>query len=169
MDLKIIEYGSLASSEIMNNNFSYLDEKIETNSEATNTSISSLLSNIATINTRLNDLAEALADAVDANNLKLDDYKNKTNLLVLENTMVPNWLGCLPIEDLNSYEINKNGYLLLILDDMSDVSILINEVAVLLNPLVSCIPVKNGDVVTCTNEFKKAYFVPATFTAIENF
>ena len=25
MDLKIIEYGSLASSEIMNNNFSYLE------------------------------------------------------------------------------------------------------------------------------------------------
>ena len=68
MDLKIIEYGSLASSEIMNNNFSYLDEKIETNSEATNTSISSLLSNIATINTRLNDLVETFSDSIEAVN-----------------------------------------------------------------------------------------------------
>ena len=80
MDLKIIEYGSLASSEIMNNNFSYLDEKIEYSNSNLNTSISSLLSNIATINNRLNDLSTALADAIETSNSNIEEYTGCVNM-----------------------------------------------------------------------------------------
>ena len=64
MALVNIEYGSLASSEIMNKNFIYLDDKIAESSESIMTSISSILSNIATINTRLNDISENITDSI---------------------------------------------------------------------------------------------------------
>ena len=169
MDLKIIEYGSLASSEIMNNNFSYLDEKIETNSEATNTSISSLLSNIATINTRLNDLVETFSDSIEAVNSKADDYKSKTKLMIAENAMLPNWLGCISVNNLNSYTVQKSGYLLLILENVLGLDVVINKVSIPLNPTVTYLPVKEGDVVTCDIEGIKAYYIPATCIYIENF
>ena len=46
MALTEIEYGSLASSEVMNNNFEYLDNKISDVSE-------NLASNVATINANI--------------------------------------------------------------------------------------------------------------------
>jgi hypothetical protein len=169
MDLKIIEYGSLASSEIMNNNFSYLDEKIETNSEATNTAVSSLLSNIATINTRLNDLVETFGNAIETVNTKIDDYKNKTKLMISENSMIPNWMGCVAIENLYSYVIQKSGYLLLILEGALNGEIFINDVAIPLNPTISYLPVKEVDIISSSLENIKAYYIPATFVSIENF
>lgn len=169
MDLKIIEYGSLASSEIMNNNFSYLDEKIETNSEATNTTVSSLLSNIATINTRLNDLVETFEDSIESLNSNLEEYRQKTKILVSENSMIPNWAGCISIPDLSSYEILSNGYLLLILENTTSSSISINGVNVILNPNVTYIPVKKGDSIISNIEKLKAYYVPTTSISIENF
>ena len=45
MALENIEYGSLASSETMNKNFMYLDDKIANTAESIMTSISSILSN----------------------------------------------------------------------------------------------------------------------------
>lgn len=169
MDLKIIEYGSLASSEIMNNNFSYLDKKIETNLEATDTAVSSLFSNIATINTRLNDLVETFGDALEAANTKIDDYKNKTKLMISENSMVPNWMGCVAIGDLNSYTIQKSGYLLLILEGISNKEIFINDVVIPLNSTISYLPVKEGDIISSNLENIKAYYIPATCISIENF
>ena len=64
MALINIEYGSLASSETMNKNFSYLDDKISETSDAIMTTISSMLSSIATINSRL---SEITGDIVDVN------------------------------------------------------------------------------------------------------
>ena len=169
MDLKIIEYGSLASSEVMNNNFSYLDEKIEANSEATDTAVSSLLSNIATINTRLNDLVETLTDSIEATNSKLDDYRNKTKLMISENSMVPNWLGSFKIVNLEKFQVPENGYILILLDNLDAATISINDVEIELNPLISYLPVKKNDVVDCDVDFEKAYYIPATCISIDNF
>ena len=109
MALINIEYGSLASSEIMNKNFIYLDDKIADTSESIMTSISSILSNIATINNRLNDLSTALADAIETSNSNIEEYKSKTKILVSKNSMVPNWQGYKSIDDLNSYQVSANG------------------------------------------------------------
>ena len=77
MALIDIEYGSLASSETMNKNFTYLDDKIAETSESIMTSISSILSNIATINSRLNDITESMDGSMDVLTSSLDDYKIK--------------------------------------------------------------------------------------------
>ena len=81
MALINIEYGSLASSETMNQNFIYLDNKIAESSDSIMTSISSILSNIATINTRLNEITENMGDSINSLNAVLEDYKSKTKLL----------------------------------------------------------------------------------------
>ena len=67
MALINIEYGSLASSETVNKNFTYLDEKIAESNESIMTSISSILSNIATINARINDISENMIAFSDGN------------------------------------------------------------------------------------------------------
>ena len=78
MALENIEYGSIASSETMNKNFSYLDNKIAETHESIMTSISSILSNIATINSRLSDLSEGIDNTSENLENKLEDYKLKT-------------------------------------------------------------------------------------------
>ena len=50
MALTRIEYGALASSETMNNNFDYLDNRISTVVENITTDNASIYSNIASIN-----------------------------------------------------------------------------------------------------------------------
>lgn len=51
MALTTIEYGALASSEVMNNNFEYLDNRISSVSETFNSNNAGIYSNIASINT----------------------------------------------------------------------------------------------------------------------
>lgn len=169
MTLKTIEYGSLASSEVMNNNFTYLEEKINATSEATNTSISSLLSNIATINTRLNDLVETFTDTLGSFSARVDDYKNKTKLMISENSMVPNWLGASKITKFEQYIVQRNGYILILLDNLGEATLSVNNVEIELNPFISCFPVAQNDVVDCDVDFENAYYIPATCTPIENF
>lgn len=169
MDLKIIEYGSLASSEIMNNNFSYLEKKIETNSEATDTAVSSLLSNIATINTRLNDLVETFGDAIEAANTKIEDYKNKTKLMISENSMVPNWSEAIKLGSLENYQVLNNGYILILLDNLEAATISINNNEIELNPSISYLPVMKNDIVDCDVDFEKAYYIPTICISIEKF
>ena len=53
MNLIEIEYGALASSEIMNNNFNYLDNKTSDLSKTFDEKNATITSNIATINTSL--------------------------------------------------------------------------------------------------------------------
>lgn len=60
MTLIEIEYGSLASSETMNKNFNYLDDKIKNSTDEINTNIATINSNIASINTSLENYNEEI-------------------------------------------------------------------------------------------------------------
>ena len=53
MALTTIEYGALASSEVMNNNFEYLDNRITSVNNTVTSNNSSILSNLASINTSI--------------------------------------------------------------------------------------------------------------------
>ena len=91
MTITNIEYGSLASSEILNNNFSFLEEKITNFNDEINTSISSILSNIATINTRLTEFPEVLANATQESDNKLQEFKSKILIAINKTSLLPDW------------------------------------------------------------------------------
>ena len=61
MPLTHIEYGSLASSETMNNNFEYLDNRITTVANNLTSASSSIYSNIASLNSTFSQATENLA------------------------------------------------------------------------------------------------------------
>ncbi len=65
MALTEIEYGSLASSEVMNNNFEYLDEKITDVSESLTSTAAAINSNIATINSSMASMSETLSQSIE--------------------------------------------------------------------------------------------------------
>lgn len=179
MALVNIEYGSLASSEIMNKNFIYLDDKIAESSESIMTSISSILSNIATINTRLNDISENMTDSIQNLSSTMEEYKAKTKLLVNKSSMVPDWINCseITIESGKDYKIDSNGYILLLPKSSNVNTILINEKSIefklknyseTYGPLLS-LPVIEGDVISTTSQFNKIYFLPSKEVVLEEF
>ena len=179
MALIDIEYGSLASSETMNKNFTYLDEKIAESNESIMTSISSILSNIATINTRLNDISEEVALTMQTLSAKIDDYKAKTKILVNKTSMVPNWSACEVISFPPNVEYTavSNGFLLL-KPSIYTSDLVVNGVAVNFKSLVNpddhsmqlvAIPVFEGDVIVTTEPLGRAYFLPALEISVENF
>ena len=61
MPLINIEYGSLASSEVMNDNFEYLDDRITTVANNLTSASSSLYSNIASLNSNFSQQYESLS------------------------------------------------------------------------------------------------------------
>ena len=132
MALINIEYGSIASSSVMNANFEFLDDKIGETAENFNTNISSILSNIATINTSLGDLSNQIKDAIKDFNSKIEELKNKAQITFNDFSMVPNWNGCFSIPSLNSYKVKSNGYLLLMPVNDSAGGIKINNTTVVL-------------------------------------
>ena len=176
MALENIEYGSIASSETMNKNFSYLDNKIAETHESIMTSISSILSNIATINSRLSDLSEGIDNTSENLENKLEDYKLKTKKLVKKATMLPKWTDCSAINfQVNTvYNVPSNGYLLLHPDHSATGNLMINNFAVGFKvghgwgSLVA-IPVCEGDVVTCSVGMNYVYFLPAVEVNVEDF
>lgn len=82
MALTEIEYGSLASSNVMNNNFEYLDNKITDVSENLASSVATINANIATANTSISTLGENVNKSVEDLNTNLTEA---TNNLVGEN------------------------------------------------------------------------------------
>ena len=178
MALINIEYGSLASSETMNKNFMYLDDKIAETSENIMTSISSILSNIATINTRLGELSNNIDTSSNTLNVKLENYKTKTKKLVNEACMVPNWSGCISISLGSSYKSPSNGYILLMTTTRSAGNITINGKSVVYKKIDSTddygaqlvpIPVKKGDVISSNTDFVYTYFLPVSEITIADF
>ena len=162
MTLINIEYGSLASSDIMNKNFNYLEKKISSNLESVNTSISSLMSNIVTINTRLVDLTQELEDTVSLVESKIDELKNKAQICINKATMLPNWAGCFNLTTLDDYEVESNGYVLIISNSISDANIKINEIDLVVKAdAFTALPVKKADILTVINGVDKVYFLPA--------
>lgn len=86
MALTEIEYGSLASSEVMNNNFEYLDNKISDVSENLASNVATINANIATANTSISTLGQNVNKSVEDLNVNLTEaFTNNTNNLVGEN------------------------------------------------------------------------------------
>ena len=117
MSLINIEYGSLASSEVLNKNFEYLEQKMEENLNSIMTSISSILSNIVTINSRLGEQAELIANNNSEAVANLEEYKNKTKIAIQKSCFIPHWNGCTTITIDGLYTVKANGYLLIVCND----------------------------------------------------
>ena len=174
MSLINIAYGSTASSQTMNNNFSYLDNKIDTVSETLNTSISSILSNIATINTRISDLSDSLSAAIATLGSTVETYRTKTKLLVKQATSVPDWSALTSINiSEEDYSVPANGYILLS-SSAQKVDLTINNSALEIkddsvNLPLMCVPVTAGDVIAANENVSTAYFLPAAIVSVSNF
>lgn len=180
MALIDIEYGSLASSDTMNKNFIYLDNKISESSDSIMTSISSLFSNIATLNSRINDVTESMEDSLAGLLATIEEYKRKTKLLVNKASMVPDWRNCFSVEITteDSYTVPSNGYLLLLPVSTVKGRLLINEVDINLKNRANSydnasqlvvLPVFSGDVVSSDVEFTDVYFLPSRDVGLDNF
>jgi hypothetical protein len=178
MTLTNIEYGSLASSDIMNKNFSYLDTKITETTNDITTMISSILSNIATLNSKLGDLSDEISNSNSELEVKIETYKTKTKELVSKSTLIPNWKKTVTLSDLNSYTAPSNGYVLILPTPSAEGNLTINGMSVSLkNRSVAddnaselmVIPVQADDVVTSTVALTKAYFVPSADISVEDF
>lgn len=74
MALTTIKYGELASSEIMNNNFKYLDDKISNLNETVTSNKAGMNSNIASINSTITTINENMTQNVK----NLEESINKT-------------------------------------------------------------------------------------------
>ena len=177
MALIDIKYGSLASSETMNNNFMYLDDKIAETSESIMTSISSILSNIATINSRLNEVSNSVDSSVDYLTAKLEDYKTKTKMLINKASMVPDWSNAYVMQSLQC-TINTNGYILILPIINSPADITINGKVFEFKSWITnydngnqlaIIPVNKGDIISYSSVVNNAYFVPTMEVNLENF
>lgn len=179
MTLTNIGYGTLASSETLNNNFSYLDDRISSTSETIMTSISSILSNIATINSRLTEISENSADLVSALNTKVEDYRAKTKLLVNKATLIPNWDEAVAINLSSSdYTVPANGYIfaLPVVDTSGNITVNNVSIEYKINistydnaSMLTVFPVQANDKVSCTALIKNAFFVPAAEVSISDF
>ena len=71
MALTEIEYGSLASSEVINNNFEYLDNKITGVSETVSVNNAAISSNIASINSSIESMSNEINESIETMNTKL--------------------------------------------------------------------------------------------------
>lgn len=165
MALINIEYGSLASSETMNSNFQYLDDKISDVSSSFTTSISSVSSNIATVNSNLSNLSDRLDDTAD----ELEGLIEEANTSVTTSLMLPDWSGCISISKPNEYEVPANGYVLINPQAQGSGNLIINDVTVYLkyrghendnSAQLVPYPVKKGDIVTCNVNIIAVYFLP---------
>ncbi len=165
MALINIEYGSLASSETMNKNFQYLDDKISETTSSFTTSISSVSSNIATINSNLSELSGNLEDAKE----EIDEKISETNTNIMTALMLPDWSACISIGKPNSYTVPANGYILINPQAQGAGNMTVNGTTVYLKyrghendnaaQLVPY-PVKKGDIVTCAVNITAVYFLP---------
>ncbi|MBQ7764999.1 hypothetical protein IJ384_06520 [bacterium] len=180
MALINIEYGSLASSDTMNKNFMYLDDKIADTSDSIMTSISSILSNIATINSRLNEITNNVSDSFESLSSTINDYKTKTKLLVNVASMVPDWKNCISVSITTDtkYVVPSNGYLLLLPNASVKGNLLINNVAVVFKNRANsydnsaqlvAFPVAENDEVISDVTFENVYFLPNKEVSLAGF
>lgn len=77
MALTEIEYGSLASSEIMNSNFQYLDNRISSVSETVSGNQAGVNSNIASINSTLTSMREEIDSDIEEINKSIEETNAK--------------------------------------------------------------------------------------------
>lgn len=158
MSLTNIEYGSIASSDILNKNFSLLNNKISANNDAISAELSSVLSNIASINLKLNELSDEISDTHFTLISQINDLKNRIQNVVNEVNLLPDWSEILSIEKLTNFNVESNGYLYLVPQN-DNASVDINGALIdILAPIF--IPVKTGDVINSTSEWNTISFLP---------
>lgn len=105
MPLTHIEYGSLASSETMNDNFEYLDNRVTTVANNLTSSSSSIYSNIASLNSTFSQTTEGLASDI----AELETYaQNIRNDLDSVNN-APDYSKGIAITSL-PYTVEADGY-----------------------------------------------------------
>ena len=170
MALTNIEYGSMASSSVMNNNFSYLDDKISDTAESVAASISSITSNIATINSRISEVSGDLQDSAEDLETSIINTANTIKAGVNGISMIPNWSGCSEISSLNNYTAPSNGYIILVSTTGGTGNLIINNVTTVYKTGINNydhssqwvpVPVAKNDVITCTCPMLHIYFLPA--------
>ena len=178
MTLTTIQYGSVASSEVINGNFTYLDGRITSSNESTSTSLSSIQSNIATINSRITQLSESVTSSLATLSATVETYRTKVKLLVKNSSMVPNWNSCTSISFTSgtNYTASSNGFVLVIPSASTSGNITVNTYNTIvlkysddLAAELITIPVKSGDRLSTTVTVQNAYFVPAAEISVENF
>jgi len=72
MALTEIDYGTLASSEVMNNNFNYLDKRVNNISETIISNNAGINSNIASINSTISSMSEEFNKNIEKINTNVD-------------------------------------------------------------------------------------------------
>ncbi|MCQ2740055.1 MAG: hypothetical protein MJ237_07500 [bacterium] len=178
MALTNIEYGSMASSEVLNANFNFLDTKIATTASGINSSISSIQSNIATINSRLTELAGGLSDLTSDISANLSELKTKTISAINKICMLPKWSDTESIESLSSYNVTGNGYILALPQSNANGNFIINGVTVSVKQVsasgdnakeIIVIPVKKNDIITSEITLSAIYFVPVALILSDEF
>lgn len=79
MALTEIEYGALASSEVMNNNFQYLDDRITSVAEIVASNNAGVNSNIASINSTISSMSEEINSDIEEINTDISDMTSSLN------------------------------------------------------------------------------------------
>ena len=106
MPLTTIQYGSLASSEVMNDNFGYLDDRITTLANNVTSSTSTIQSGISGLNSRLSQKDSELEDDIEQLETDLEslqtDFYNKDD--------APDYTNGISINAL-PYTIEHDGYI----------------------------------------------------------
>lgn len=108
MALIEIEYGSLASSNTMNNNFSYLDSRINSCNEG----MISIQNNVYSLNSTLSQSIESakneLNNAVDGLQTQINTLETNTSISVLADSLAPDYSKPISI---SAGTIDYNGWL----------------------------------------------------------
>ena len=110
MPLKHIEYGSLASSEILNDNFEYLDDRITSVAGNLTSTASAINSNIASINSTFTQQNENLISNIGVLENNLETLRNDFDTY----NITPNYSAAVTVVNTSgsgTYNINWNGWL----------------------------------------------------------
>ncbi len=104
MALTNIEYGSLASSETMNTNFQYLDNRISTVVENNISANAVINSNIATLNSSISSLSSSVNGSIANINNSIDELEGKID----EISFLPDYTKAFSIP--SPYTATMDGY-----------------------------------------------------------
>ena len=164
MALERIEYGSLASSEMMNDNFEYLDDRISSLAETHSSDTSSLYSGLANLNTAMNQQNEILASDID----DLEEYAEAIRADFDAQNNAPDYSAGIGIT--LPYTVEQDGYVYAGVDGLDtkryvyvNGSIVHGHSGYSGGYIVysgSVFRVSAGDVVTCSKPHGNYYFYP---------
>ncbi len=107
MSLTHIEYGSLASSEVMNNNFEFLDDRITTVAGNLSSAVSGINSGIASINSNLSESINDIESDLDT--LETDVSEVRTDFYSRYYT--PNYNNAIAVNYTSGDTVGFNGWL----------------------------------------------------------